>query len=336
MATNNFSNFTSILKKLRYIKKKLAICCRIFFNPVFIFVGMICGATIAWYYGGLLYSCFIYPDECLFGELENLENTFSPINSFFASLTVATTGFLIYIQISDSKKRTIESNIFYLINIHREEAKNFVYYDGVSYNKELNKFEHLYIDFRYICYSSCKNAIDKNFFSTIGKRKFIDKDSERCSSNNMQDNEFHNINYENLLENITQSIFSYGDEFTHEECLRFVIRVFFEESHIMLDSYFHNTYTLLKYINDEVKSLSDRKRFLRIARSQYLPYELILIYYHALFYEDIASGHDKTKFVELIEDTGFLHNLANRKNELIFDIENGNIIERYEKCAFES
>lgn len=66
---------------------------------------------ILWLLGGTAYRWSCWPFAGLFGEIDNLENVFSPVGAFFSALASGATFFLIYWQFKEADKRDQEFQI---------------------------------------------------------------------------------------------------------------------------------------------------------------------------------------------------------------------------------
>ncbi|MDU4375820.1 putative phage abortive infection protein [Bilophila wadsworthia] len=271
---------------------------------------------ILWLLGGTAYRWSCWPFAGLFGEIDNLENVFSPVGAFFSALASGATFFLIYWQFKEADKRDqefqiqlFENKFFQLINIHRDNVKNINY----SFTRRERPYSYhgpqaFYAFYNMFCYI-CTHISQSNFMHTAS-------DIIISSSLNKM---------------IKESIMDFS--FSSDESLKISEEILCQEIKYQLNMYYHNIYVILKYIDDNTNDEKRRKRYLRIFRSQISVYEYIMIYYHAAIHKE--NDNDELRFKKLIEKTGFFHNM---EKNLIVDLDkNGQqFLTRYDESAFRS
>ena len=269
---------------------------------------------VVWLLGGTAYRWSCWPFAGLFGEIENLENVFSPVGAFFSALAAGATFFLIFWQFKEADKREeefqvqlFENKFFQLINIHRDNVK-IIYY---GFTKRRRDYQYsgqqaFYAFYNMFCYT-CR---------TISKKNFMDSSSDILISASLE----KIINEQDML-----------FDFSSDETLKISETILCQETNYQLNMYYHSIYVVLKFIDDNVQEKSRRKRYLRIFRAQISVYEYLMIYYHAAIHKEYDN--DELRFKKLIEDTGFFHNM---EKHLIVDLdEHGRpFLTRYADSAF--
>ena len=151
------------------------------------------------------------------------------------------------------------------------------------------------------------SEIGKSVFSTLIDSiysEIIHKDKNKPSANNLKKESFldmaFNIFFKSIEDAINRSNFMAN--ITVIEINKYIEK----STKGTMSPFFHNVYTTLKMIyGNKDLTFEDKQDYFRMFRSHFSQPEFVILYYHALLYED----HGEMKFKQLIEDTCFFHSL---------------------------
>lgn len=249
-----------------------------------------------WFLGGHFVAKGLPILKATFGDLDTLENCFSPINTLFSALAAAGAVYAIISQGKQSRVQQFESVFFSLLNIHRENAQQLSL--NINKNEEESSgykaFHECYLLLKEIFHrASSPEDFDIFFTPNLTVDDYIREQIEA----RVDENGLINLPKEKLFE------ISFK---TFEQCVDNA-----------LNHYFRQLYHLIVYTDSYAPRLR-KTQYIRIIRAQLTTFEFVLLYYNALMSKDYALNHSSSKFKLLIERHCLLHNMD---KELLFDEE---------------
>lgn len=276
-------------------------------KEIFVTIGIFVIFFAVWVFGAssLFIEMSFLPDFWLrvFRDISNLENVFSPVAAFFGGLSAFGTTILIYLQIKLNKKQEqdVRRNIFenqigqmFLIKNEIIKSLSVEPLPGEIY-KDRHVFEFLYECAYYLLFhylEEDKLKKQENSFGKTEKNKAIES---VLSPANDGDGQLYNDHKGGKVTVKRMSVNS---------ILKLIENKLNREFKYMLSPFYHNVYATLKMINSNTEiSDIERSNYMRMLRSQFTQHEFLLIFFHALAY-------DEKKFKQLIEDTCFFHSLV--------------------------
>lgn len=224
-------------------------------------------------------------------NINKYDALFSPAAAFFAGVASLFTAAVLFMQINMSKLQKEESikTIFHeqlnmMINMRTDITSSviFVRQDGHS-------------------------EIGKSVFSTLIDSiysEIIDKDKNKPSENYLKKESFLDMAFNIFFQTIEDAIkrSNFMTNITLVEINKYIEK----STKGTMSPFFHNVYTTLKMIEgNKYLTSEDRQDYFRMFRSHFSQPEFVIIYYHALLYND----YGEMKFKQLIEDTCFFHSL---------------------------
>lgn len=252
-------NFNSLIKSL--------------FSFIIIFV--IC-LTISGFITSII---FLHNPELLpyFGEFNNFENAFAPVNTFFSALAVAFTLLSLHQQSKLTTDQQIESNFFKLLEIHTENKKNIKLENTQNQN---HPFEHCYHFLNELNSVILKCEDMSQTKDEEGVRQALD---DFCNSKQFQS---------------VKAIKAWLPEAMHKKQKdKFIVfyAILIEIYSKSFSRYYHHLYRTIKYIDQHAPE-QRKKEYYGLLRAQLSHYEHIFLYYHCLTY-----SKDENKFKNLVE-----------------------------------
>lgn len=219
------------------------------------------------------------------------DSFFSPAAAFFAGIGSLFTAIVLYKQIGMAKLQKEESikTIFHeqlnmMITMRTDITSSviFVRQDGHS-------------------------EIGKSVFSTLIDSiysEIIDKDKNKHSEKHLEKESFLDMVFDAFFKAIENAIkrSNFMTNITVVEINKYIEK----STKGTMSPFFHNVYTTLKMIEgNKYLTFEDKQDYFRMFRSHFSQPEFVIIYYHALLYND----YGEMKFKQLIEDTCFFHSL---------------------------
>ena len=240
------------------------------------------------------------------GKLDDRENLFPPIVTFFSGLSTIATAYLIWLQQKTMRDHDREvdtdrviTHFFSLLELHRTILNHLKYpadIPNTAANNDPNT-EYIYSYNAIEYYISTLQCAITLFFPKHTKIRIEpDKISQDIAKDiqGFQYGDINNISFDKLIEMTFDTINNHT-----EHCL---------------EQYFHNIYIMLKLLDENRNNLNINE-YLRTLRAELTQNEFLLIYYHSYNHEHHGT-HEK-KFKELIERTWFFHSL----HKTTFDID---------------
>lgn len=272
------------------------------------------GCVLVWFLGGLAYqySCPVFAG--IFGEIDQLENVFSPVSALFSALATFGALWAIHQQQRAFTLQQFENNLFKMIEIHRANRETIKITAIIASEHSNGEKE--------TCNVKGTANITKEYVGAEAFRYMFSVYVEIAKSFSLASPKEHNQKYfPNDLEAACVEIASFfdSDDASSEndkEKFKKLEYVFYDYFQHNLTSYYIHLYHTLKYICDNDKI--DKKLYMQILRAQLTTFETLLLYYHALAFDDGKKGCDRniSKFQCYIEETALLHYI---NKELLFD-----------------
>ncbi|WP_241158699.1 putative phage abortive infection protein [Nitratidesulfovibrio vulgaris] len=284
-------------------------------------------ATIIWLCGALATHHGIFNSKVSFGELEQLENTFSPVNAFFAGLSgigIIVTLFLQQTQISGAKKDAEENNgrLEKQLTITQEQFK-------------LERFESIFFNLLSIHNENSREIRNSNF-------SFISLVNDLGSAK-----KGHNSLYQQIkslddainfipLSKKEAAKFEFDEYFNTTDYTICIFARIYKQHKNSIMHYYRHLYHLIKYTNKTFDDAPEKRRlYMRIIRAQFTAAEHVALFYNALYYADPEDRNEAqaagqpapegqqestttpaSKFKRLIERNELLHEMD--KSMLIY------------------
>nr|DAV96955.1 MAG TPA: abortive infection protein [Caudoviricetes sp.] len=240
------------------------------------------------------------------GQLDNRENLFAPIGTFFSGLSAIATAYLIWLQQKTMRDHDREvdtdraiTHFFSLLELHRTILNHLKYPADIPNTAANNDPNTEYI------YSY--NAIEYYIMTLQCSITLFCKEHTKA---HVEINKISKIISRYLR------VFRYGDSknISFDRAIEIAFEAINHSTEYCLEQYFHNIYIMLKLLDENRNNLNINE-YLRTLRAELTQNEFILIYYHA--YNHKHHGTNEKKFKELIERTCFFHSL----HKTTFDID---------------
>lgn len=297
------------------------------------------GTLTIWLVGALTtHGSFLY-SWISFGELEQLENTFSPVNAFFAGLSgigLIATLILQNRQIKEAKKDAEENNkllqkqlkdtqdrfkverfesvFFNMLSIHRKNSEN-IHSNG---NEYVNAYEILKL--KNINFEELLEIIGHSSQLTFDKAMHDGITPEHYCSICM-------LPYYLVKEKMER--YCINDYFSPNDATVLLFSIASEHFKNTFRHYYRHLYHLIKYTDKTFDDDPDKRRlYMRIIRAQFTAAEHVALFYNALYFADPedrneaqVAGHPvpegqqeraappTSKFKSLIERNELLHEM---------------------------
>lgn len=232
--------------------------------------------------------------ETSLADVSKYESLFSPAAAFFAGAAALFTAVVLYKQINMAKLQKEESikNMFHeqlnmMISMRTDIVNSIVYIDKDE-KQEIGK-------------SVFYTIVDEIYNEEKGDKNIDEENTKQPSS--FIDNLFSIIS--ETICGILKNAINENDCIARSKIVN-INKKIEKSTKGTMSPFFHNVYTTLKMINGNKNLTSeDKQDYLRMFRSHFSQPEFVIIYYHALFFND----YGEMKFKQLIEDTCFFHSL---------------------------
>ena len=217
------------------------------------------------------------------------DSFFSPAAAFFAGIGSLFTAIVLYKQIGMAKLQKEES----IKTIFHEQLNMMMRTDITSSVIFVRQDGH--------------SEIGKSVFSTLIDSiysEIIDKDKNKPSKKHLEKESFLDMVFDAFFKAIENAIkrSNFMTNITVVEINKYIEK----STKGTMSPFFHNVYTTLKMIEgNKYLTFEDKQDYFRMFRSHFSQPEFVIIYYHALLYND----YGEMKFKQLIEDTCFFHSL---------------------------
>lgn len=229
--------------------------------------------------------------EISLADVSKYESLFSPAAAFFAGAAALFTAVVLYKQINMAKLQKEES------------IKNM-------FHEQLNMMISMRTDIAnsiILIRQDGKKEVGKSAFYTIVDEIYNEeKENIEKKTDNSQAS-FMDILFNRIRETIEKELRGIKNKNSiARRKITYINKKIEESTKGTLSPFFHNVYTTLKMIDGNKNLTSeDKQDYLRMFRSHFSQPEFVIIYYHALFFND----YGEMKFKQLIEDTCFFHSL---------------------------
>lgn len=304
------------------------------------------GTLTIWLVGALTtHGSFLY-SWISFGELEQLENTFSPVNAFFAGLSgigLIATLVLQNRQIKEAKKDAEENNKLLQKQLKdtqdRFKVERFesVFFNMLSIHKDNSKYIESINDINPILkeYQGYKEV---NFSDFINLLHQSDSPYKAHINNSEQALGFscEILGIRNLIEPRITNRYYIDYYLNKDDQTVFVFAVLSEHFKNTFRHYYRHLYHLIKYTDKTFDDDPDKRRlYMRIIRAQFTAAEHVALFYNALYFADPEDRNEAqaagqpapegkqeraapptSKFKSLIERNELLHEMD--KSMLIY------------------
>jgi hypothetical protein len=258
---------------------------------------------MVWFFGGVSFLKS-GPFSGWFGDINGLEDQFSPVGTFFSAIASAGAVWAIILQSDLLERQMFEANFYQLLELHKCNRDNVYAQKKCTDSRNERKVAahnlpcvelHTNHEFKYVTGVQAFEVLYEKLTAIIaytygtpdeGNKQYLDKAT-------------------------TSAIISIAFETKGDKEARFkgIYDVFSESVSNCLDHYFRNFYHIIKHIDEEVTKPELRKKYFGILRAQLSPYEYALFYYNGLASDDRDNGRKRSKIKRLIEENGLLQNI---------------------------